>query len=203
MLTFVSADEPDRRRIFVLGAMDDKQTLTPSMLLGITAPDALCIKNIITAVLTADSALYASAFDARSCINNCNYDSMIPGTSIHSGEAHDAEVQKGRVFFKNCFENYLHWSSGGGRFVCATRLDKHHTLVIMGKACTGQRRATHTATSQLRVLCIRAQRTVHAHRRLCWNIHTRPWWPFTAGRFTQRKVCAGAGVQPILTLKQI
>lgn len=131
-LTIVCADDPEPQRLFVLGSLDDKHRLKPQLILGITPPDALCIRNIIRAVLTADPDLYARAFDAQSVINNCNYDSITPGTSIHSGQAHDSVIQKGTSFFRNTFANYLHWSSGG-RFVCSVCLDKTHTLIIMGE----------------------------------------------------------------------
>lgn len=131
LLTIVCADDPEPQRLFVLGSLDDKHRLKPQLILGITPPDAPCIHKIIHAVLTADADLYARAFDAQSVINNCNYDSITPGTSIHSGNAHDSIIEKGTTFFRNTFANYLHWSSGG-RFVCSVRLDTTHTLIIMG-----------------------------------------------------------------------
>lgn len=131
LLTVVCADDPEPQRLFVLGSLDDKHRLKPQLILGITPPDAPCIHRIIRAVLTADADLYARAFDAHSVINNCNYDSITPGTSIHSGHAHDSIIEKGATFFRNTFANYLHWSSGG-RFVCSVCLDKTHTLIIMG-----------------------------------------------------------------------
>ena len=121
LLTIVCADDPEPQRLFVLGSLDDKHRLKPQLILGITPPDAPCIHKIIHAVLTADADLYARAFDAQSVINNCNYDSITPGTSIHSGNAHDSIIEKGTTFFRNTFANYLHWSSGG-RFVCSVRL---------------------------------------------------------------------------------
>jgi len=132
VFTFVCADDDKPQRMFILGTLDDKHCLKPELVLGITPPDALCINNIIKAVLTADADLYASAFDARSVINNANYDVITPGTSIHSGHAHDAIIEKGHTFFKNTFANYLHWTSGG-RFVCGVKLDNRHSLIIMGE----------------------------------------------------------------------
>lgn len=184
VLTFVCADVSEQQRMFVLGSLDDKHRLTPSLLLGITPPDALCIRNIISAVLKGDAELYASAFDSHSVINNCNYDAITPGTSIHSGQAHDAIVQKGTTFFKNCFANYLHWSSGG-RFVCTVRLDTQHTLVIMGACAVHSLKLSSDVCTVAGVVhqgtsyCARAQAMVLEHTRNAvvaihsWPIHTQ------------------------------
>ena len=167
IFTFVCADDEAPQRMFILGTLDDKHCLKPDLVLGITPPDAPCIHNIINSVLKGDAELYASAFDARSVINNANYDVITPGTSIHSGKAHDAVIEKGRTFFRNTFANYLHWTSGG-RFVCSVKLDDHHTLVIMG-AYTMLFFIKLIVLSQLRLWCTSRGRTVPEHRRLFWN----------------------------------
>ena len=186
VFTIVCADDPDAQRLFVLGSLDDKHRLRPQLILGITPPDAPCIHRIIQAVLTADADLYARAFDAHSVINNCNYDSITPGTSIHSGHAHDSIIEKGATFFRNTFANYLHWSSGG-RFICSVCLDKTHTLIIMGalqvlypffqSEC--MRCAVAGVVHQGSSYCARAQALVLEHNRQAvtaihsWPIHTQ------------------------------